>query len=405
MLNVPAEYRALYLELRRQVIDFRAAVDARWDGSKGPTLYGAELIPADNYVNFTSNTYYTQSVIPFLDRLEALECRCVKFQLGFPVLHEPFWTGWVVPNGYGQNKFAALRTQYERLVADCHVRGINVIAQSQHMDLARGAAWNVAGYYATLNWAQYQAARKANVLAAAAIGLTADDYLVVQSEPDNEALNTGQSSLVNVTADGLMIQDIVTAIAAAGLDVPAIAAGCGSWYASYIEHVQMLCTLLLVDVIDLHIYPITPAAIGGSHWARLITLADMALAAGKGVGCSESWLNKVGAAEAGTLPNDVAFARSVYSFWELLDEAFRAAMVELGHALRFEYQSASFPRQFLANVPYTVGPVTPAQLEALENQATAAAIQAGTFTHSGLDYKRLIEPAAAGFQLRSKSRA
>jgi hypothetical protein len=393
MQGIPQQYLDLYLQLRRQIGQFKATVADNWDGVKyAPASFGAECVPADNYKNLLSMSYYTQSVLPYLDRLAQLGCKSVKFQLGFPILSEAFWSGWVVPNGYDLNRLAAYRTRYALLVSDIHARGMKVIAQSQHMEISRGSSWNVAGYYATLDWSAYKAGRQANILEVAGnLGLSANDFLILQSEPDNEAAMTGQGNLVNVSLDVAMVSEFLAALDSAGLNTMVVGAGCGSWFQKYVEHVQALVALPDLNLIDVHVYPVNLAGTGGSFWQRFIALCEIARAAGKQLGCSESWVNKTRDSEVGVLLNDITFSRNVYSFFQALDIDFRAAMVGTGHWKQFAFQSASFSRQLFAYVDYNAAPNgTPAELDALQNQATLAAITAGSFSEGGLDYQRLI---------------
>ena len=58
------------------------------------------------------------------------------------------------------------------------------------------AGWDVAPFYATLDWTQYQQARAQTALTVAR--LMQPDYLIVVEEPNTEAFTSGQS-LANTT--------------------------------------------------------------------------------------------------------------------------------------------------------------------------------------------------------------
>src|SRR5579862_9074581 len=92
-LVVPPEFSDLYPVLQSDLATYQAILRAQWDGSKSPVLLGAEVTPADGYSaiyadaqNNTLNTYYAQSITPYLNGFQAMGMTTVKFLIQFPML-------------------------------------------------------------------------------------------------------------------------------------------------------------------------------------------------------------------------------------------------------------------------------------------------------------------------------
>ncbi len=83
---VPAEFQDLYPTLQRYLTDDGNLLNSRWDGSKSSVLLGAEFPPADNYANIYDmaehsqlDAYYDRAVTPYLNGLQAVGVKSVKF--------------------------------------------------------------------------------------------------------------------------------------------------------------------------------------------------------------------------------------------------------------------------------------------------------------------------------------
>ena len=115
------------------------------------------------------------------------------------------------------------------------------------------SGWNVAPFYATLDWAEYQQARAQT---AAVIAQTMQpDYMVVLEEPDTEAANSGQTNVNTPSGATAMLSQILTSVQQAGVPKTKLGAGVGTWLNGYLGFIQGFVALP-VDFIDMHIYPV-----------------------------------------------------------------------------------------------------------------------------------------------------
>ena len=93
---------------------------------------------------------------------------------------------------------------YYTAVAKIHAAGLKLIVENDTLLVGDDlAGWDVAPFYATLNWTQYQQARAAMAVTVAQV--MQPDYLVVIEEPDTEAANTRQTNVNTSSGDTAML--------------------------------------------------------------------------------------------------------------------------------------------------------------------------------------------------------
>ena len=103
--QVPAEFTDLYAELEGNLTNFEATLDANWDGLQTDCLMGAVLLPATSEGrgwgssgDASKDTNFLNSiVVPYLDGLQALGIRSVKFAIQFRLAGQDDLKQFAVP--------------------------------------------------------------------------------------------------------------------------------------------------------------------------------------------------------------------------------------------------------------------------------------------------------------------
>ena len=232
---MPAEFTNLYAELQTDLTNFEAPLDANWDGWQTDCSMGAVLMPATSEGrgwgtagNASKDTnFLNDTVVPYLNGLQAMGVKSVKFAIQFPVLYQPYYdatNGANNPAGY-TNTF----NFYTNLCALLRQRGIKIIIPVG--DLVSPAT-TVANYETNLTFAQFVAGRSA--INQTVAKYLKPDYLLLQSEPDTEANNLPPNlgnQFTNAAADMKMISNFLSDLQAAGLRSTnmIVGAGCGTW--------------------------------------------------------------------------------------------------------------------------------------------------------------------------------
>jgi hypothetical protein len=156
-----------------------------------------------------------------------------------------------------------------------------------------------------------------------------------------------------------------------------------------------------VDIIDVHVHPVNQPG-GDDYLQRIITAMDAAIAAGKSVGMDEEWLDKSRVSEQGVLDPTVIDARSLFSFWSPVDQAFIKVLLKISHWKRAEYLSMSMPDTFFAALDYRNTPgcptppsssSTPEQWQAAKNAVLVPALLRQTIspTSTGTAYQAALQ--------------
>jgi hypothetical protein len=326
--QVPAEFTNLYAELQTDITNFEATLDANWDGLQTGCSMGAVLMPATSEGRgwgtagdaSTDTNFLNDVVVPYLNGLQTMGVKSVKFALQFPDLYQPYYAatnGANDPAGF-TNAF----NFYTNLCALLRERGIKIIIPVG--DLVDPGA-TVANYETNLTFAQFVAGRSA--LNQTVAKYLKPDYLLLQSEPDTEANNLPPNlgnQFTNAAADMNMISNFLSDLQAAGLRSTnmIVGAGCGTWQQDFTNFLTGFTNLAGLDLLSIHLYQITVHTNSGiNNLQRVLQMADTAHGTnalhphGMRVGISECWLKKVSAAEEqiNILGGDTFNGRNVYS--------------------------------------------------------------------------------------------
>lgn len=356
-LTIPSDYQDTFTYVQGLLSAFNTQITTGWDGTKSAVLFGGEFSPADSYVSLTNPSYYNTTALPYLNALQTLGVKVVKFQLGFPLLYQPFYTGYLKDTNL--TLYNARLSFYKQLVSDLRSRGIKIIVQSVITPAQNGAyagdPLDLSDYYSTLSFDDYIAGRTQNAVTAAQELLP--DFINIESEPDNEGSKALQPELDDPANNLLLVMGILSGLESAGIPglhtTLKVAAGMGSWQENVQTYITNYVSQPSIDVIDIHVH----AAISSSTLDTLqeiLTICNGAVAAGKELGMDEDWLNK-------TSPNDQTSddtsvgvdTRNTWSFWAPIDELFVQTMVNVTYTQKMQYVSFSEPNEFFAYIPYT----------------------------------------------------
>lgn len=380
--TIPTPYQATYNTLSSQIASFDTSVKAGYNGTPYPFLASPGLLPAssDNYTTLLNSTYYQYNVTPVLNAFQALGSKAVDVHINFPILYQPFYTS--IGNSSQYQQFV---TFYQQLVQDVHARGMKLIVECGAGSLVPGTQIaNFQSYMAGLSWNDYMNGRAQNALNVAQ--LIQPDYLSVITEPDTEASTAGQSNAGTLSGATQMLQTILTTIQNAGVKNVQIGAGTGTWMSSYSSWVQSFLGLP-INFLDMHVIPAV-----GSDLANAITGAQMAIAAGKQVGVTETWIMK--SSTQGSTTQASMDALNAFSFWAPLDTAFLQAMADFGHAQKITFISPSWTTYFFTYLDYnTYGSLPPSTLMPDVYGAAGDASDQGSFTSTALAWENATIPA------------
>ena len=189
--------------------------------------------------------------------------------------------------------------------------------------LAADSPLNPGNYYKTLDFATYQARRSQhNIILAKEIK---PDYLLLQTEPDTDAVDDFRTELYNGTKDAAMIKQFVTDLENANIPglhtTIQLGSGCGAWISGWKTYISGLVAIPGLDKLDTHVYNIQPDINQIGEFAVAMQIADIAHAAGKGVSISELWCHKSvvlsGFNEGSDSLVDIR-VRDPFSFWQPL---------------------------------------------------------------------------------------
>jgi hypothetical protein len=367
MAQVPAEFTNLYAELEANLTNFEATLDANWDGLQTNCLMGAVLMPATSEGrgwgasgNASKDTNFLNNiVVPYLNGLQAMGIKSVKFAIQFPDLYQPYYeapNGANDPAGY-TNTF----NFYVNLCALLRQRGIKIIIPIG--DLV-GPDNTVSNYETNLTFAQFLAGRSA--LNQTVAKYLKPDYLLLQSEPDTEANNLPPllgNQFTNAAADMNMISNFLSDLQVAGLRSTnmIVGAGCGTWQQDFTNFLTGFTSLAGLDLLSIHVYQITVHTNTLiNHLQRVLQMADAAHVTnalhprGLRIGMSECWLKKVSVAEEqmNTVTGNTLNGRNVYSCFAPLDREFHLCMVKAGHYERMDFIEPYWSEYYFSYLDY-----------------------------------------------------
>jgi len=358
--QVPSEFTTLYASIQSRLNGYLSSMQV--PASNPATLIGAEASPADSYMAILGGAYYSSSVTPYLNALQSLGVRVVKFQIGFPLLYQPFYSGFLGQPDY--HDYNVRLSFYQQLVADLHARGIKVVIQSV-ITPATGGTYtgdplNLTTYFQSIDLNTYIAGRAANCLTVAQQLMP--DYINVESEPDTEPTKAYRPELNDPATNLSMVQTILATLDNGGISglhtTLLVAAGMGTWQANLTTFLTNYVGLPSLDVFDIHVHPINLIS-GADYLSRILTMSDAATAAGKKIGMDEDWMDKDSNSEIGVLDAATIASRNVWSFWAPLDQLFIQAMMGSAYLKHMAYLSFSVPDAFFAYIDYANTPGCP----------------------------------------------
>jgi len=402
--EVPAQYASLYKLMQQDLDAFTETLASGWNGSKSPMQFAGELYPATSVggLKGPSSDYFQKTIIPYINALQAVGVKTVKFSINFPILYQPYYNSKA-----GANNPAAYQQTlsfYQQVVAELRKRGMKVIIPTQ---VAFPFEYpTITPYLQSLTFAQYCAGR--STLAQTIASQLKPDYLMVQSEPVTEVENTPANisgPLGNMATDVAMVTGILNDLKNAGLRSKTllVGAGMGTWQPQFDDYLNSFVTLPM-DILDVHVYPINNFISGAKtvdYLQRILQMADAAHAHGLRVGMGECWVNKALNNELSQGPyNAVIPSRNVYSFWEPIDQQFLMCMAAAGYCKKFDFIDPSETYYFFAHLDYykmqpIIAGMSPQDaadtLLDYEHTASTAAIAAGQTTSTGNYYSELIK--------------
>jgi len=415
--QVPGQYRSLYDTLHGYIDSYSAQIAPVWDGSKYPVSYTAELLAADSNGGFgILQQAVREAMTQELDAIHSLGATAVTVQIGFPLLDENFYLSLGQSSDQAGQSVQSWIDYYASVVQAAHDRGVKVIVEANPLlTFFTGSATSLdaSAYYKSLDVATYKQRRSDhNILVARQLK---PDYLVLQSEPQTDAVNSQNRSLAAIMddpkADTDMVRYFVAQLEAA--QVPGLhssiqlGSGVGTWQGNWQAYVSDLVTIPGLDKIDCHVYNLQP---GLDEIGVAMRVADMAHAAGKGVSMAEFWLHKstslAGFTTAGDPLLDVR-ARDAFSFWAPLDQRFLQLVMKVANYKHFDYISAFGFFYWFTLVDYgslpspPCPPVYPAtsssdnsacdsRVQNIQNQAARKALADHGISPTGTAYKSLI---------------
>lgn len=312
-----------------------------------------------------------------VDLLKALGVKSVAISIDYPILAP----GFDAFEGQAANYLAF----YKQVVAAVRSRGLKVIIET-------GPLWsnplfssvNVLPYYQSLTTAQYTLGRANQALLIAQ--QLVPDYLSVVQEPDTEATQTGKSELGTPAGSLALLNQILSVYRRPGATTVPVGAGVGSWVPAYDQYIQSFVATS-IDFVDLHIY-----AVNQDYLPRAFTIANMAYAAGKKLGMSEVWLQKVRDSELIVLSQDQTVTRNVFSFWAPVDTQFLQTMVNFAYYKNVLFMAPFFETYYYGYLDYNASTanMTPSQLSAAVSPIQTANMQIGTYTTTGRNWENSI---------------
>jgi hypothetical protein len=379
--NVPAQYQAIYSNMTTQISAFQTLLNQSWNGTPYPVTWAPHLSSAesDNYLSLLAANYFNNAVSTELQELQATGAKAVTLHISFPILYQPFYTYSGTPSNY-----QAFVSFYQQVAAAVHGAGMKLIVEAtvaEGLDGTEGADFGP--YYQTLTWDAYMSGRAQEAVNVAT--LIQPDYLSLICEPDTEAGNANQPTENSPTGAMQLLQTNLTALQAVNIGNVKLGAGAGTWIADFTTYLSDFATTPL-NYIDMHVYPVN-----NSELEDVLTGASVIQQAGKSIGVSEAWADKIANSELGTLNINTIDARDAFSFWSPIDIAFLQAMVDCAQYEKFLFFAPSYPAYFASYLNYNVyGNDSPAQILPAAFDAASTANRAGAFTSTGTAFSVMI---------------
>ena len=379
---VPSNFQDLYNQLEGDLNSFNVTLNSGWNGSTYPVLYTGDLdtANANSGPQMLAPSYMVGLQLE-LQGLKAMGFTAVYMEVGFPMLYEPFFSS--------QTEYQEYVNFYSQVASTVRAAGMKLVVENDTLWASPGIwqGWNVAPFFASLSWSQYQQARAETAVVVAQT--IQPDYLVLAEEPDTEAWNTGQSEVNTVSGATSMVTLMLTSVRQAGVSGMKVGAGVGSWLPQFQQFTQSYLALPL-DFMDMHIY-----YVNDNFLPNALTIATMAATAHRPVAMSECWLYKIRNSELNVLSYNVVWTRNYFNFWEPLDSYFLETIWKLGNYQKFQFWVPFSTANFFTDFPYdsSTENLSPEQLQTMELNQEDTAVQQGTFTPTGVNfYNVLVSP-------------
>ena len=411
--SVPALYQPLYNQLQGYVTDNINQITTQWDGSAYPVNYSTELVTADTNAGpgILQNSEQ-QSMINELNGEAAMGVKAVTVEIGCPVFDPDFYIFAGQTSTQAQQTVQSWLSYYQSLAQAIHQRGLKMIVEANPLltfYISSDSSFNPGAFYKTLTFTAYEQIRSQNNIIIAQ--QVKPDYLILQSEPQTDAVNDFRPELNNASQDVAMITKFVSDLNNAGISglhtSILLGSGAGTWQPDWKSYFTGLAAISGLDKIDTHLYNFQPGVNQLGEVTIAMQVADMAHAAGKGVTMSEFWFDKsatlAGLTENGDSISDMR-VRDMFSFWEPLDVQAFQMLSDLANFKHFDYVSVfGFYNWFslvdydsLKSVP-VYPPLTDTQNTAVDNQITTSqnqsaklAMSSGRLSPVGKAYQALI---------------
>ncbi len=273
---------------------------------------------------------FLETVRLSLDRFREIGIQSVKFALHYPLLRPDF------PHAPEYLKF------YKQVVEEAHARGIKVMPHITVL-FADTPFSPFQDIYKGLDLARFK--REYREMVHLVVRELHPDFLVLLTEPDTHARLTGLRELNEPDT----IADVIR-FALQDLDrgKTLIGAGSGSW--SPPAFAKALAEKTSVDVVCVHVYPVTGAVL-----SNVREMARIAHANHKQVFVDEAWLYKTLKPGGGTNVAATAdvFRQDVFSFWQPLDRKFITMMLRIAETEHIGLVSFFWSNQFFSYLDYS----------------------------------------------------
>ena len=388
-------------------------ITAQWDGSTYPVNYSAELVTADtNAGPGILQSSEQQTMIEELNGEASLGVKAITVEIGCPVFDPDFYIFSGQTSAQAQQTVQSWLSYYQSLAQAIHSRGLKMIVESNPLlsyYISSTSSFNPGAYYKTLTFTVYEQLRsRHNIIITQQIK---PDYLILQTEPQTDAVNDFRPELNNAAQDVAMINSFVNDLnnaAITGLHTSIlIGSGAGTWQPDWKSYFTGLVAISGLDKIDTHIYNLQPGVNQLGEVTIAGQIADMAHVAGKGVTMSEFWVHKssalVGLTENGDSLTDIR-VRDMFSFWAPLDTQAFQMLSDLANYKHFDYVSAFGHYNWFTLIDYnslqTVPVYPPAsgtqnavvddRITTILNQAAKQALAANGLSPVGKAYQSVI---------------
>ncbi len=383
--SVPSSYQSLYSELQGDITSFSQAMSASGNGGTYPTLFAAQALTAnsDQASALLGASYYSGTVLPELQELQALGVKAVAVHINFPILYQPYYSD--------PQQFQAFVSFYQQVAQQIHSSGMQMIVETTVASASAGSnGGTYQQYYAGLSWNDYMNGRAQQAVNVAQ--LIQPDFMSVITEPDSESQNSGQANAGTPSGSLQELQTILAALQAANATSVPVGAGAGTWINSFSTYIQNAISTS-VSYIDLHMY-----SVSYSFPENALSAAAMAHAAGLPITMSETWCKKISAAQlqgtVGALNNQNVDALGTFSFWEPLDQQYLQSLVTMSQVGQFEFVSPFWTGQFFAYLDYgQYGSQSTNQTLIAAQNAAGNARQLGAFSALGPAWESMILPS------------